>query len=312
MLATLLVTPDLLTDQNGVAIGGEALAEIGALAERAGFHGIAITDHPFPPAEMAASTGLDPIVALSFVAAATTRLRLRTHIYVLPYRNPFLAAKSFATLDALSGGRLEVGVAAGYVEGEFEALGYSFAERNEALDQAIGAMKAAWTGSPVDMSGTGWSASGNVLYPVPAQRPHPPIWLGGNAERAIRRAVDQADGWAPTPQSSAGSSRKRTSEISTFRDLERRISYCYSYADAVGRATPVKIIFFLGGYPASQDPDCILVEEATQVNAKRLADLGVTELGVRVRSNSISDFAATISRLGDELLGALAAIGQGG
>ena len=96
---------------------------------------------------------LDPLVALSFAAAATSRVRLHTHLLVAPYRNPFLAAKGIATLDVLSGGRTIVGLGAGYLEGEFEALGIPFTERNQRMDEAIAAMRAAWTGTPTTFEG---------------------------------------------------------------------------------------------------------------------------------------------------------------
>ncbi|MCH8283798.1 MAG: LLM class flavin-dependent oxidoreductase, partial [Chloroflexi bacterium] len=121
-------------------VSAAGVMEVSRAAEAAGFDAVTVTDHPFPEDEWMRSGGhnaLDPFVALSFAAAATTRLRLLTSIYVLPYRNPFLAAKSVASLDALSGGRVIFGIAAGYLEPEFEALGVSFDKRNELTDEAI-------------------------------------------------------------------------------------------------------------------------------------------------------------------------------
>src|SRR5437667_8890425 len=101
-----------------------AIADIAHAAEAAGFDACFVTDHPFPPHRWLYGGGhhaLDPFVALSFAAAATSRLRLQTHILVLPYRNPFLVAKAVLSLDVLSGGRVILGVAAGYLKGEFAA-----------------------------------------------------------------------------------------------------------------------------------------------------------------------------------------------
>src|SRR5581483_7070602 len=129
--------------------GAAALAAVSQAAERAGFYGVYVTEHPFPAEErLRAGVGhhsLDPLVPLSVAAAVTTRLRLCTYIYVLPYHNPFVAARAMASLDVVSGGRLVMGVGVGWMEEEFEALGVNFAERNELTDEAIGAMKAAWT-----------------------------------------------------------------------------------------------------------------------------------------------------------------------
>ena len=118
----------------------EAIAALAGAAEAAGFDACYVSEHPFPPDDWLASGGhhaLDPFVALAVAAAATTRLRLHTNILVLPYRNPFLTAKAVASLDIVSGGRSIVGVAAGYLEAEYRALGADFAGRNDATDQAL-------------------------------------------------------------------------------------------------------------------------------------------------------------------------------
>ena len=118
----------------------EAVTEVGKAVEKAGFDAGLVTDHPCPTGRWLDTGGhhaLDPLVALSFAAAATTRLRLLTHVYVLAYRNPFLTAKGTLTLDVLSGGRLILGVAAGYLRPEFGALGVDFDERNELVDEAL-------------------------------------------------------------------------------------------------------------------------------------------------------------------------------
>ena len=148
---------------------------------------------PAPAAEWLATGGhhtLEPMVALSFAAAATTTVRVHTNLYVAAYRSPLLAAKSLASLDVLSGGRLVVGLGAGYLEGEFAALGVDFATRNQALDDAIALIKLAWTGEPVHGPGASPDAEEVVVQPRPLQDPHPPLWIGGNSKAAIRRGAD--------------------------------------------------------------------------------------------------------------------------
>ena len=130
---------------------------------------------------------------LSLVAAHTTTLRLQTGILVLPYRNPFTVARAVATLDVFSGGRVSLGVGAGYLKGEYKALGVDFERRNEIMDEYLKALKAAWTGDDFDFEGENYSARGNRIRPAPLQRPHPPLLIGGNARRAIRRAVELGD-----------------------------------------------------------------------------------------------------------------------
>ena len=138
-----------------------AIGEMARALEAAGFDAGYATEHPFPPDAWLASGGhhaLDPFVSLGAAAAATERLRLHTNVLVLPYRNPFLAAKAIASLDVVSGGRAIVGVAAGYLEGEYQALGADFAARNDVADDALRAMKRAWSGASVRYEGCGYRA----------------------------------------------------------------------------------------------------------------------------------------------------------
>src|SRR5271165_4030826 len=188
---------------------GDAVGEVAAAFEAAGFDACHVTDHPAPDARWLDGGGhhaLDPFVALSFAAAATTSLQLQTYIYVAGYRNPFVSAKSALSLDLLSGGRLTLGVAAGYLKPEFGALGVDFDERNELLEEAIDVMKLAWTGETVTFEGRHFRARGVRMLPRPVADPHPPIWMGGNSTRAIRRAVESCEGWAPFRSAGLGPS----------------------------------------------------------------------------------------------------------
>ena len=206
-----------------------AIAEIARAAEDAGYDACFVTDHPFPPHRWLYGGGhhaLDPFVALSFAAAATSRLRLQTHILVLPYRNPFLVAKSVLSLDVLSGGRVILGVAAGYLKGEFAALGADFEARQEVSDEAIRAMKLAWAGDDLSFEGRGFKAIGNSMGFRPVQHPHPPIWVGGNSKAAMRRAV-RHDGWYPW--------------LITAADLPEQLEYLRSLPEFETRAAPFDV-----------------------------------------------------------------------
>ena len=156
-------------------------------------------------------------------------MRLFTNLCVVPYRNPFLVAKAALTLDVLSGGRLTLGVGAGYLEPEFRALGVDFEERNELLDEGLVAIKRAWTESGVEMTGRHFEVRGHTMLPRPVQSPHPPIWVGGNSKRAIRRAVDLADGWTPMPNPRALGARRRSAHLETVDELEALIAYADGY-----------------------------------------------------------------------------------
>ncbi len=145
-------------------VTGEAVMEMAAAAEAAGFDAVSVTEHPFPDEEWMASGGhhaLDPFVALSFAAAATQRIRLQTNLCVVPYRNPFLCAKSVASLDRLSRGRFIFGVGAGYLAPEFAALGVDFEHRNEVMDENLRAMKRAWSEENIEIEGRGFAARGH-------------------------------------------------------------------------------------------------------------------------------------------------------
>ena len=129
----------------------QAVAEVGAALERAGFAGGNVTDHPCPTARWLDNGGhyaQDPFVTLGLLAAVTKTLGLQTGILVLPYRNPFITARAVATLDVFSGGRVTLGIGAGYLKGEYAALGVDFDRRNEIMDEYMKAMKAARIAAP--------------------------------------------------------------------------------------------------------------------------------------------------------------------
>ncbi|WP_436776371.1 LLM class flavin-dependent oxidoreductase [Yinghuangia sp. YIM S09857] len=141
-------------------------------AKAAGLDAAFTTDHPFPDDRWLHSGGhhtVDPMLVLSFAAAATSTLRLHTNLFVPAYRCPFLSAKMISTPDGLSGGRVIIGVGAGYLQPEFTALGADFDNRNDHLDEAIRAMRAAWTGESITFESSGYTATGNTMLPRPTQ-----------------------------------------------------------------------------------------------------------------------------------------------
>lgn len=183
-------------------VSGQAVSALARAAEGAGFDAAYITEHPAPSQRWREAGGhdaLDPFVGLAVVASATTRLRLLTNLTVIPYRNPFLLAKAAATLDVLSDGRLILGAGVGYQKSEFAALGVDFELRNDLFDEYLEVLKLAWTGEPVTYDGSHVHARGVTAQPVPAQQPHPPIWLGGNSKLTRRRVAERAQGWMPMP-----------------------------------------------------------------------------------------------------------------
>jgi len=293
--------PTQRVDRGDEFVSAAGVAAVASAAEAAGFDAVFVTDHPFPPDRWLAAGGhhaLDPFVALSFAAAATTRLRVQTHVLVLPYRNPFLTAKAAASLDALSGGRLILGVAAGYLEEEFAALGADFAHRNEVADEALRALKAAWSEAGVDLVGRGFAARGHTMLPRPAQQPHPPLWVGGNTRRAIRRAVELGDGWIPFRNPPGLAKVSRTAVLVSDDDLATGIAYAREHAARVGRAAPLTLSYSLyAGRAAAAE----LIERVAALSA-----LGVSWLTVGVAGKSRAEYCDGLARFGEAVIARVA------
>lgn len=224
----------------------EAISEIARAAEANGFAAVHVTDHPAPDAKWLDHGGhhaLDPFVALAFAAAATTDIKLLTNVYIAAYRNPFLGAKSIQSLAVLSGGRLILGTAAGYLKPEFRSLGVDFDNRGALLDEALDVLTKVLTGDDIAYQGTTFAARGVRLRPLP-QTPLP-VWVGGNSKPAIRRAVSRAQGWAPF-NTFGYATASRTAEISTIEELDAAISWARHYAADIGRTAPLDICFSAG------------------------------------------------------------------
>ena len=182
-------------------------------------------------------------MGLAFAAASTTTLRLQTHVYVAAYRNPFLAAKGVATLDALSNGRVILGVAAGYLRPEFGALGVDFDERNDLLDECIDVMRRVWTEDGVAVDGRHFRARSVTMRPRPATLPYPPIWVGGNSNHAMRRAVELGQGWVPFPNPVVAARATKTPAITSIDELADRLDAARDHARTIGRAEPLDVCF---------------------------------------------------------------------
>jgi probable F420-dependent oxidoreductase len=170
------------------------LARRARLAEEAGIESLWVGDHIALPAGEGNPPRLEAMIALTYLAAVTSRVRLGVGLIVLPQRQPVLLAKQVSSLDVLSGGRLTVAVGAGYVEPELNAMGVKLSERGARTDEYLAAMRALWDAAP-SFDGRFVSYSGVVQHPSPVQRPHPPIVVGGHSPAAYRRAVRQGSGW---------------------------------------------------------------------------------------------------------------------
>ena len=202
--------------------------ELRALAQRAddlGYDHIWVSDHIILPREVSsfypyASDGVptflpdqpyfEPLAALNFLAGCTQRVRLGTHVLILPYRNPVLTAKMLSTLDVLSGGRVILGAGVGWMEEEFEAMGLdTYAKRGAVTDEYIELYKELWTKDTPSFDGEFYQISGSGFSPKPVQKPHPPIWIGGHTGPAIRRAAGTATAGCPSGCGRLPSSSRR-------------------------------------------------------------------------------------------------------
>jgi len=174
-----------------------AVTRFARAAEESAWDAIAFTDHPAPSARWSDHGGegvADPFSALGYCAALTTSIRLLVYVLVPAYRNPFVAAQQVATLDALSGGRVTLGLGTGYLRGEFHAVGADPDQRRSRFDEHLDAMRRAWSGADVTMEGTGYSARGTRVRPQPVQAPHPPLWIHANGPWGRARAARDLQG----------------------------------------------------------------------------------------------------------------------
>jgi probable F420-dependent oxidoreductase len=247
---------------------GSSLAAVARKAEELGFESLWIPEHlllpvnsksrypytssgrlPVPP-----ETPLhDPMLALAYVAAITSKIRLATGIFVVPLRNPFATAKAVVSLDVLSGGRFIFGVGIGWLAEEFEAVGMKFEDRALRTREYLALMKEMWSASDPVYRGRTVGIEGFKFEPKPVQRPHPPIVFGGNTDPSLKRAARLGDGWYGI----ADDMKTIRATIGRLREHER----------AQKRALPLEITVSprLGG-------------TLTLEQAKELSDMGVSRL----------------------------------
>ena len=222
-----------------------AMTRIATEGEAMGFDYLTMTDHVVLPDtkvpgypysesgefyEQAPTERHEQLIGMAFIAAKTSRIRLVAAVLVDPHRPAVLAAKMLATLDVLSEGRLVVGVGAGWLKTEFDAVVMTpFPERGAVTNEYIDAFRVLWTESAPKFAGRYTSFDGIVLEPKPVQRPYPPIWIGGESGPSVRRAARVGDLWYPIgsnnkhlldtlPRLRAGIARLRQATIDAGRD----------------------------------------------------------------------------------------------
>ena len=173
-------------------------------AEQLGYDSVWVSDHVVVPQANIVNFGetiFDPLVTLGVLAGATSRVQLGTTVLIVPYRNAVVTAKMVSSLDALSGGRVVLGVGAGWVAAESAMLGVPFAERGPMTDEHLLAMRELWT-SPAPSFAGKYTQFGDLTFELkPVQKPHPPIWVGGHSRAALRRTAQFGAAWHPINRS---------------------------------------------------------------------------------------------------------------
>jgi probable F420-dependent oxidoreductase len=230
----------------------ERIARVATTADRLGYDVLWTAEHfilphvmrtaypygarfPFPPS----TPFLDVVATLAYVAALTRRIRLSSSVAVLPYRHPVVFAKELATLDVLSGGRLLVGVASGWLVEEFAMLGVPFPERGARMDEYLDVLRVLWTEARATFHGRFVEIEDAAAFPKPLQKPHPPIWIGGGSRAALERVVRVGAGWIAPP-------------FPTVDGLESAIAELRQLAERRGR-DPAGIGVATGGAARSLD-----------------------------------------------------------
>ncbi|MFD5407639.1 LLM class F420-dependent oxidoreductase [Streptomyces griseorubiginosus] len=272
------------------------LVGIARAADRAGFDYIAACDHVAIPRRLAPAMSTiwyDPVATLAFLAAVTERARLLSHVAVVGLRHPLLTAKQYATLDHLSGGRLVLGVGAGHVQEEFEALGVDFAHRGAVLDESIDALRSALGPEEFpEHHGKLYDFEGLGQRPRPAQS-HVPLWVGGSSPAAVRRAALKGDGWLPQ-----GDPRDRLpAQIERIRRLRQEAGLEGAFtvgaiAEPLYVGTPT---WDVGRRTLSGAPG----ELAESLRAYRA--MGVDQIQVRFRSRSPAELLDQMEEFGAEV-----------
>jgi len=255
---------------------GTQMLDAASAAEAAGFAYVSCSDHAFVPVSRADAMGptwYDAGSTLAFVAGATTRIKLLSHVLVLPYRHPLLVAKQYGTLDHLSGGRVILGVGSGHLKPEFKVLGADYDNRGRVSDDYLRAIAAAWESDVARFESESVAFRDVMVSPPVAQKPRPPIWVGGNSRPAVRRAARLGDGWVPW-------------EL-TVDDFAAALRYADGLRAEAGRTGRWDAVAPLG-VPADAGADAVIA----QARAWRRAGATVFHVGIAGES-----FAAFLERL---------------
>ncbi len=304
------------TLSRGLFTSRAAYMAVAQAAERAGFAFISVNDHLVVPSDLgssypytaggawsAAEHGhcFDQLATLAFLSGCTSRLCLLTSVMVVPHRPVLLAAKTLATIDVLSNGRLIVGVGSGWMEEEFKLLGAPFADRGAATDEYLEAFKELWTAERPCYQGKHVQFENVIFSPKPNQSPNPPIWVGGESVAALRRTVKLGNGWYP-------GNNNQKSPFDTPARFAAGIARLRDMADKAGRDPASIDIGLIVQAPfdwmaaETQDKSArrMFTGTSAEMRADRdaLAEIGVSHIALRIGGDTITEAVARIERFG--------------
>jgi probable F420-dependent oxidoreductase len=245
---------------------------------------------------------MDQFTSLAYVAGITERIMLGTAVTLLPLRHPLSVAKTVATLDVLSGGRAILGVAAGWLEEEFRALGIDFKARGKMLDEGLDVLREIWTQPNASHHGEFYDFHDVAAYPQPSQKPHPPIWVGGHTQPVMRRAARVGDMWLPplfqtTPHDLA----ERYAQVQTMAEGHGR------HSDDVGLALRVLVDLREEPDPSGPQKRGALLGPPERVieTLASYQEIGVSHFVLLPQARSLDDVQRTIDVIAKDVVPAL-------
>ena len=320
-------TPIYLKFFNPDWISPDALVEMAHIGEEVGFDEIAVYDHFLEPPEWQpsyATNSYDPMPLLGFLAAHTERIGIASATINIPYRNPAVMANELATIDKLSGGRLCIGLAAGYLHEEYDTLGLDFANRGAIADEYLAAMIELWTNEYASFSGEHVSFNEVKLASFPVQKPHPEVWIHGGNLRALRRAIRYGTGWGPivgpgisTDAGSTDFTIGSTDEGGTadpYAELVQALGQEHPGIHVPHSKTHAWMAEVLErereAIEAREEPLGIwltarvskdTIDDAPRLIEEQLA-LGATKLSIGINAESLEDHNATLRAIGEQVL----------
>ena len=320
-------TPIYLKFFNPDWISPDSLVEMAHIGEEVGFDEIAVYDHFLEPPEWQpsyATNSYDPMPLLGFLAAHTERIGIASATINIPYRNPAVMANELATIDKLSGGRLCIGLAAGYLHEEYDTLGLDFNKRGAIADEYLAAMIELWTNEYASFSGEHVSFNEVKLASFPVQKPHPEVWIHGGNLRALRRAIRYGTGWGPIVGPGISTDAGSTDFKIGSTDEGAAADPYAELVQALGQEHPGIHVPHSKDYAwmaevlerereaieARDEPLGIWltarISKDTLDDAPRLIEeqlaLGATKLSIGINAESLEDHNATLRAIGEQVL----------